>query len=476
MNNFTRAMKAYKEYREYAVNAINILSFTKQEVDVFASISRFRRIDPVNAENAIDSQSIEDVYFEVSISLMTAEMERAQREYYEDYFRGRDHNRIGFTFAPIALEFESRFTASSENGGCFDRLMKLLPEKKENIWFHATIRSGSKEESLNSPSFNCIIGSISASIYPYYFQNVYLSWSPNAIKDWGQPYEPDISQLLNFAENQEGALSYEARSILDKMSRSESLHAKVFNVGQASFSYINSNRINGQEHRIMFDLGQPTSYNMGGESLLLKRIIGENVCRSRLMRPDIIIVSHWHTDHFLLGFQIAKTLCDLKRQTIWIAPKHNSKSKCTNNLMSYLITRGALLLVDGTQRNSFLRSANGSISLWQGTSGSNDWNNSGIILSIRNALFTGDCGYDNWPSYIVSNANKYNHVIAPHHGAKMSKRPPFGQSAKRFAYISAGNNGYGHPNLDHIKRLETVGFDVKITKDCSCDYFGFTIS
>lgn len=469
-------MKAYKEYREYAVNAISILAFTEREVDVFAFISRFQRVEPVSAENTTNPQNIEGTYFEVSISLMTAEMEHAQWEYYEDYFRGRDHNRIGVTFAPIALEFESRFAASSKNKECFDRLMELLLDTKENRWFHATIRSGSKEESLNSPSFNYITGSISASIYPYYFHNVYLSWGPNAVKDWGQPYEPTISQLLNSAEGQGGALLDRTRSILDKMSRSESLHAKVFNVGQASFSYINSNRINGQEHRIMFDLGQPTSYNIGGESLLLKHIIGENVCRSRLMRPDIIIVSHWHADHFLLGFQIAKTLCDLKQQTIWIAPKHNSKSKCANNLMNYLITRGALLLVDGAQGNSFLRSANGSISLWQGISGSNDCNNSGIILSIRNAIFTGDRSYDNWPSYIVSNANRYNHAIVPHHGAKISKLPPFSQYAKRFAYISAGNNGYGHPDLDHIKRLETVGFDVKITKDCSCDYFGFTIS
>lgn len=476
MNNFTRATKAYNEYQEYAVNAINILAFTEQEVGVFAFISQFRQVEPVNAENADDSQSTKDAHFEVSISLMTAEMEHAQREYYRSHDEDMNYDRIGVTFAPIALEFESRFTASSKNKECFDRLMGLLPDTKENRWFHATIRSGSKEESLNSPSFNYITGSISASIYPYYFQNVYLSWSPDTVENWEQPYEPDISHYLNLTESQQGALFYEARSILDIMSRSESLHAKVFNVGQASFSYINSNRINGQEHRIMFDLGQPTSYNMGGESLLLKRIIGENVCRSRLMRPDIIIVSHWHTDHFLLGFQIAKTLCDLKRQTIWIAPKHNSKSKCANNLMSYLITRGALLLVDGAQRNSFLRSANGSISLWQGASGSNDYNNSGIILSIRNALFTGDCGYDNWPSYIVSNANRYNHAIVPHHGARISKLPPFSHYAKRFAYISAGNNGYGHPDSKHIEQLRTTGFDVKITKDCSCDYFGFTIS
>ncbi|MEK7479098.1 MAG: MBL fold metallo-hydrolase [Patescibacteria group bacterium] len=88
-----------------------------------------------------------------------------------------------------------------------------------------------------------------------------------------------------------------------------------------------------------------------------------------------------------------------------------------------------------------------------------DLNENSLVLLLRSAsttaLFTGDIGKTTEAGLEVG---LLNILKVPHHGSKYSSSPKFLKALKpKIAVIQVGENRFGHPTKDALKRLENVG-------------------
>ena len=98
-------------------------------------------------------------------------------------------------------------------------------------------------------------------------------------------------------------------------------------------------------------------------------------------------------------------------------------------------------------------------------------NDSGLLLQVDGAVFSGDCNYKYWP-YDFPSEKKCIHFVIPHHcgrvcDEKTAKRKldTVNFSEKANAYACIGKNIYGHPNAKHEELLSSYFHRIIFTDD-----------
>lgn len=256
---------------------------------------------------------------------------------------------------------------------------------------------------------------------------------------------------------------------------------KVYNVGQANCIYIEDK--NSTKH-FFFDIGRPLdSYQVNKHSIKNADLepntdVSKNLISIHSLKHDLIIVSHWHTDHFA-SFKDLNNNHGLK--CAWILPKIDVKYdiKSASRLLKYLVKNHAKVYYLNSKGKIY---DNNGIQLLTSTSKSrSDPNVRSLMLRIKDTLFSADSLYEFWPDDLTKNLSDIKHLVVPHHCSKKNKNirgiqksqnviNSFSKAPGKKAYISVGFNTYGHPDGSHKTALNNAGFAIKETSSTTDGY------
>lgn len=300
-----------------------------------------------------------------------------------------------------------------------------------------------------------------------------------------EPVSTDLNILLN--ETYHIKISPNASDCVNYLKaffgNASSYTAEILNVGQANCIYL-KNAISNQD--LFFDLGRPNDgfYDWKAKKyvknldLLPNTDVQNNLAYISTIKPDCIIISHWHLDHFAAY----KDLKDYGVKSVWILPKIISKKdiKSANRLLNYLVTNHATVYYLNSTGRIF---DNGVVQLLSSASAKdNDPNSRSLILRINNTIFAADCLYEYWPDDLMKNFGDEMRLIVPHHCSKLSSTQT-GKNREKFifdsfnkiqvkeAYISKGFNTYHHPNPYHLAELGKASFNIFFTDNA---FYGYT--
>lgn len=355
-------------------------------------------------------------------------------------------------------------------------LLQMLKEKnnKGYKWFQATIRLADKEESEINISMNALRGNLCFSASQYETKDIFVEDIKN-VKDAG--LKKQIEAVDHFPQVANVIADVSKINVLNSINGlfDYKSYVRIYNVGQANCLYIHLKNWMG-EQRIFFDVGRPfDKINDIENKDLSKSGVVNSFKYIASCSPDMIILSHWHKDHV----QAAQTLgmdAYNKQRCEWLAPVPNKEAKETyKRLINYLMIRGIIKFID---RKNVLPSGEiankGEITLYQGQ-GTADLNQSSLILKLKNTLLAGDCIYQYWPDSLKKDIDKIDNLIVPHHGGvigfedekELNKRS---KNKKGHAYICTGENEYGHPRAEHVKKLQET-FIVETTSALPSNYY-----
>ena len=193
---------------------------------------------------------------------------------------------------------------------------------------------------------------------------------------------------------------------------------KVFNAGHGNTITITKN-----DRCIVFDCGASKSYQCA-----IKKYFQDKV------KPNVIIISHWHEDHYNM-------LCDIDYSNLElvIIPNRNISEISINNRLNFFNHIGVNVIDASvlTNRKNILKNYGfDRISLFVGEGkmdpgvgsplGHIDYDrtldDNGIILSVEDrlwehyAILPGDCSYYSWPDEPELDLLKTERLVVPHHG------------------------------------------------------------
>lgn len=237
---------------------------------------------------------------------------------------------------------------------------------------------------------------------------------------------------------------------------------KTYNVGQASSNIISFDN----NKNVIFDIG--IGCRSKNKKDFQNEAIEENLKKLQQYKADIVIISHWHLDHYKIAESSPN---DLLYDADWIVPELNAKKNGSNEyrLAKYLSNYKKINFIERGLKGQKIFDS-GLFSIWTGL-GEKGINNSGLIVTLNkngnNILLPGDCEYQKIPAKVFDNGKRYKFMIVPHHGAKMKQIQSDNNielDSTYYAFISTGHNNYGHPNEQHIEYLEKQGYKVEITK------------
>ncbi len=250
----------------------------------------------------------------------------------------------------------------------------------------------------------------------------------------------------------------------------------VYNVGQGSFVKV---EFSFGSNILLFDAGmtyRSDDLQKGEVSAALEEI--------QKLHPDIIVLSHWDTDH-ILGITLL-SYKEIYEQCTWIAPNilllsDREISFSAARLCLYLMKKRRIALIanglDVSQKLGVMDhcaltmdmvKVRGNFYLYQGKgtrSPNGRKNNIGLYIDIVNdemcncvhALFMGDCAYSEISPVFF---NRCQFLLAAHHGSQNTLPTSFQRENKSTCVISAGKNSCGHPDAQHVNALEHCGFEV----------------
>ena len=246
----------------------------------------------------------------------------------------------------------------------------------------------------------------------------------------------------------------------------------IYNVGHGNADYIRGNK-----HRILYDIG----YNY---RCIPKEVPDQfpKACRAlRRLKPSIIILSHWDSDHYIGCVYAGEAIFDVK----WIAPALTSAvdNKYTLNafrMAAFLKAIGKLILIERTGNDENIGritcGSNYKIILRMGNSKTPETcnitkrNREGLYIEIQkdnevHTLLSGDVTYQSMVDKLFQDDSLvYMHV--PHHCSEMKldklKATKWNVN-KKYAIISSnkvkdkssGKLGYKE-NQDHTIELGNV--------------------
>lgn len=263
-----------------------------------------------------------------------------------------------------------------------------------------------------------------------------------------------------------------------------------YNIGQGNCVMLNG----GNNERIFFDVGL-TRYNLERK----QDEVAKNIEELKDQVPDVIILSHWDTDH-ILGLSLWN---DDVYKKYWIVPdifslwfkldkNRNNKiqERKTKQVSSYAFrvfmklvkcksSKIYIINEEETKKCIYKEDQTNDalgIEIWTGcrkSSGAknnhiiNRANNFGLIMTVnghyKDAILCGDCDYDIIPDELKE--RKYDCVNVSHHGSKMSKfpfSPP--DNTRGVAIVSYGIfNTFGHPDRFKLTEISDKGYQIITT-------------
>jgi len=174
---------------------------------------------------------------------------------------------------------------------------------------------------------------------------------------------------------------------------------------------------------------------------------------------DLVIISHPNTDHFNGLFSLLE---HYKIRAVMINNLDYPGSRYQNLLKQLKINN--VLFLKG-ENGTKIKWDNNFISIISPLNSNNNVNNSSLVallnLNQKQFLFTGDIE-SSVEKKIIKYFNQPIDVLkVPHHGSQTASSEEFLNTLKpKIAVIEVGENNYGQPHPDTLKRLNAVGAQV----------------
>jgi hypothetical protein len=224
------------------------------------------------------------------------------------------------------------------------------------------------------------------------------------------------------------------------------LHVRVLDVGHASCSAIHIVRDELSEIVGYFDVGSPIFFHHGTFPN------GFKSC-TLVAKQGFVALSHWDFDHYSLAVSKVKSLQGL----VWYAPDQPVGPNAAR--LQKLLGKRLNLISSSTFDIS------SAIKMWRGTGAAGDRNNSGYVLTVKNAngktLLTGDVAYSSIPPRAKAGLTA---LCITHHGGSGAGSPPAPIILRATAAVSYGiPNYYNHPSSVDINGHTSVGWSVHPT-------------
>lgn len=222
-------------------------------------------------------------------------------------------------------------------------------------------------------------------------------------------------------------------NILDKgnWENASKYTVNIFNVGKACFTYIYVNYPKSRKQfKVIFDCGfqkvneikSDSSFTFCEEYCTQDSPNDNNIIfelalkRAAAFKPDLVILSHWHFDHYCLLESLNN-----EKDFMVIAPYFPpSQEQIINkqgiDIINRLMENNKIYFVkdsdDGLVYNS------GGMFLYK-TSSSNErkyLDKNALILTLRDVLLPGDCTYNEFPKLLEKRISEFSKFICTHHG------------------------------------------------------------
>ena len=174
---------------------------------------------------------------------------------------------------------------------------------------------------------------------------------------------------------------------------------------------------------------------------------------------DLVIISHPNTDHFNGLFSLLE---HYKIRAVMINNLDYPGSRYQNLLKQLKINN--VLFLKG-ENGTKIKWDNNFISIISPLNSNNNVNNSSLVallnLNQKQFLFTGDIE-SSVEKKIIKYFNQPIDVLkVPHHGSQTASSEEFLNTLKpKIAVIEVGENNYGQPHSDTLKRLNAVGAQI----------------
>ena len=189
-----------------------------------------------------------------------------------------------------------------------------------------------------------------------------------------------------------------------------------------------------------------------------KSIMSDYLLKNGVWSLDIVIVSHYHADHYggLLGI-----LQKYNTKIVFLPlPQTKEELDISNQLAQSLKNRSTKIFFMKVDESVEL-GENIDLSLLYYDTSSRDTNDRSLIIAFRcydtKVLFTGDITF--WAEdNILRDVNKprlrCDIIKVAHHGSKYSSSDEFYEaSAPSYSVVQVGNNMYGHPADETLVRI-----------------------
>lgn len=208
--------------------------------------------------------------------------------------------------------------------------------------------------------------------------------------------------------------------------------------------------------------------------------------------PKKIIISHWHSDHYLGLFSLDRKFYKGRNAGRVIAPMSRTETSFVEKrLVAYLLKNNMLTCLEAVH-GSFRRAYRGKdckaymVRCPRPVGKNYDMNNDCVVLQIGHTLLTGDCDYSRWPEQygLINGEAAVTNIIVPHHGSlkdfgnapeegRPDPRKPklidFMQSRlnanRGKAIFCVGFNNTNLPDEDAVDAFREMGFEVFKTND-----------
>lgn len=197
--------------------------------------------------------------------------------------------------------------------------------------------------------------------------------------------------------------------------------------------------------------------------------VGENILVPYLIKDGIfsmdgVFITHFHEDH---ANSLPYLLDNIEVKRIFIGYEREESKLYSNiiesanihNVPIYVMKSGDTLNLGKSVYIKVLNPSDEIIAKY----GDNE-NNLSMVLLLNSydykTLFTGDIEKE-IERLLVDEYEKVNFLKVPHHGSNTSSNEEFLDSfSPNYAFVSVGNNNFGHPNEDVLNRFEKRGIKV----------------
>lgn len=206
----------------------------------------------------------------------------------------------------------------------------------------------------------------------------------------------------------------------------------VFNVGKACFTYIYVNYPNSKEQfKVIFDCGfqkvneikSDSSFTFCEEYCTQDSPNDSNIIfelaskRAAEFKPNLVILSHWHFDHYCL-LENLNNEKDFMVIAPYFPPSQEQKiNKQGIDIINRLMENNKIYFVEDTDDGLVYNS--GVMFLYKASSPkatTNYLNKNALILTLNDVLLPGDCTYNVFPTLLRNRISEFSKFICTHHG------------------------------------------------------------